>query len=228
MSNTPKNAAFDPEAPLNIRMRGIKLILPSRKLLFAIKEFYVQQGSHILIQGPSGSGKTSLLHLMAGLFLPTEGEVLVGQDSLNKLSDDKRCELRRHAMGVIFQKLNVLNHLTIEENLKLVALDKNRAERRPETENILNRLNLGGRGNELCSHLSLGEQQRVAVARVLMQKPPIILADEPTSSLDQDNARFVMTALKEAALGKTLIVVSHDQRIAEHFKQVVPFLGLLQ
>jgi ABC-type lipoprotein export system ATPase subunit len=206
---------------LRILLAQIKVTLPNGRTLFSIPKLEIPFGSHILIQGESGQGKTTLLHLIAGLFNPNDGYVEIGDRRLGSLNDNELCEIRKKNIGVIFQKLNLIDHLTIEENISLSVLAKNKAN--DIIDNAVRRVNLEGRRQERCSNLSLGEQQRVAVARVLAQDPDIILADEPTSSLDEKNAGFVLQALKEIAKGKTLIVVSHDHRIAKYFDKVIPF-----
>lgn len=137
---------------------------------------------------------------------------------MSLLNDDERCSLRRREIGVVFQKLNLLEHLTNRENAGLTlppgASNKKILE-------ALRVVRLKDRANDRCGKLSTGEQQRVAVARILVQSPQVILADEPTSSLDAKNTAFVMESLKECARGKTLVVVSHDQRIWWPRKPVV-------
>ncbi|MFV8248183.1 ABC transporter ATP-binding protein [Bdellovibrio bacteriovorus] len=205
------------EENLNIELKNIRVSLPNGRLLFSVRQFDIPHGHHLLLQGESGAGKTTLLHLIAGLFTPQEGEVFVGPHRVSHLDDDSLCDLRRDKIGVIFQKLNLLDHLTCEENVLLVS---------ESAKESLQKVRLGEKAQDRVSYLSLGEQQRVAVARVLAQKPEIILADEPTSSLDETNMEFVMQALKEAAAGKTLIVVSHDHRITKYFDQVMSFKEL--
>lgn len=207
------------EAHLTIELNNVKVSLPNGRVLFAIPQFSIPYGSHILIQGESGKGKTTLLHLIAGLFSPQEGQVQIGQNTLAAMTDEQLCEMRRKNIGVIFQKLNILDHLTAKENVELSA---------ESAEESLARVNMKERANDRCSYMSLGEQQRVAVARVLAQNPSVILADEPTSSLDETNAEFVMQALKESAKGKTLIVVSHDHRISKYFDKVLQFGEIIQ
>lgn len=197
----------------------IKVRLPTGRCLFAVDDLRVPRGTHLLIQGESGTGKTTFLHLIAGLLAPSEGLVSFGPTRLDSLTDDEKCDLRRDKIGVIFQKLNLLDHLTVDEN---VSLPLRRAD--PQiVESALAHVNLKERGRERCAHLSLGEQQRVAVARVLAQRPEILLADEPTSSLDEKNSDFVIRSLIEASAGKTLIVVSHDRRLRSHFGEVLHF-----
>lgn len=203
----------------DISIRDLQVALPNQQTLFSISNLSIPSGSHILIQGESGKGKTTFLHLIAGLFTPAKGSVHLGEINLNDLSENQRCDFRRKKIGVIFQKLNLLDHLTAQENIELSS--------RSEI-NALSLVNLEKKQNTRCSLLSLGEQQRVAVARVIAQSPELILADEPTSSLDETNSRFVMQALKDCAKGKTLIVVSHDHRIASYFDHVWSFEDIIK
>jgi putative ABC transport system ATP-binding protein len=173
-----------------------------------------------LLRGASGSGKSSLLHLMAGLMLPTEGTVQVGDRTLNSMNDQERSRLRREHIGLIFQKLNLLSHLTVSENVQLSLLGLSEAEKAKRVAQALARVKITDLAGARASVLSGGEQQRVAVARVLAQSPLMILADEPTSSLDDENAAFVIEALKIAAQGKTLFVASHDDRLTGSFKDI--------
>lgn len=217
--------AFEVSSLYDLHLSKIRVALPSGKTLFSIPELAIPFGSHILIQGESGKGKTTLLHLMAGLFSPDQGSVLVGEHRLDQLSEDDVCELRRSKIGVIFQKLNLVDHLTVEENVFLPLQGDDLTTR---AHKALEHVNLRKPYTDRCSVLSLGEQQRVAVARVIASEPQIILADEPTSSLDQKNRGLVMDALKKAANGRTLIVVSHDHRISEYFDRVLQFEEIIQ
>lgn len=203
---------------MKISLNNIKVNLPGTETpLFKLSKFDVESGQKILIEGQSGRGKTTLLHLIAGLFHPSEGSVALGPHQLNDMGDEERCRFRRANVGLIFQKLNLIEHLTPLENVMLSGGDGARAEK------ALRSVGLENRAQKRSSVLSLGEQQRVAVARVLAADPAIILADEPTSSLDSGNAANVMELLFEAAQGKTMIVVSHDQRIERKFNSVVQF-----
>lgn len=204
---------------LDIEVKNVKVFLPQGEKLFDIRHFEIHHGTHLLIQGESGKGKTTFLHMLAGLFIPKEGSVTIGTQILSQLSDKERTELRRKSIGVVFQKLNLLDHLTVEENLELLS---------KSSSQVLEKVQLQKKSQQRCSSLSQGEQQRVAVARVLAQKPGLILADEPTSSLDATNADFVMKSLKEEAHGKTLIVVSHDHRIEKYFDSVIQFEEIIK
>jgi putative ABC transport system ATP-binding protein len=181
--------------------------------LFRIPELKIASGDKILIRGPSGRGKTTLLHLIAGLLAPDEGSIRVGATELARLPEASRAKFRREKMGLIFQRLNLLEHLSAEENVQLaqsnISIDQARE--------ALARVGIRDRAKARSSVLSLGEQQRVAVARVLVTKPEILLADEPTSSLDEANAARVLDLLFEAAGPRTLVMVSHDSRLASRF-----------
>lgn len=187
--------------------------------LLRTRRLQIQPGEHILLRGASGSGKTSLLQAMSGLTTPASGDIQLGGFWLRNLSDDDRTRLRREGVGFIFQRLNILDHLTALENVLLgspgapLPVDRARAS--------LAEVGLERQQDQLAWQLSLGEQQRVAVARVLATRPRLIIADEPTSSLDEANAFRVMDCLLQAAAeGTTLIVATHDPRIADRFSRV--------
>lgn len=213
----------------DVELSNIKVEVPSHrqsvKTLFQIPKFEIKTGEHVHIHGPSGSGKTTLLHLLSGLFVPPQGMVKVGSTRFDHLGDGARAQFRRQHIGVIFQKLNLLEYLTVHENVRLGLPDGK--EDNHIVMSAIERVGLQDRADDLSSVLSLGEQQRVAVARILAMRPDIILADEPTSSLDQHNAEQVMEALIECARGKTLIVVSHDVRIRDRLPRSIDFQDLV-
>jgi ABC-type lipoprotein export system ATPase subunit len=185
--------------------------------ILKITEFEVRDKEHILISGPSGRGKSTLLHLLGGLLRPQKGEVFLNGQSLADFSEEQLSTLRKNKFGFVFQKLNLIEHLTALENLLLVMKSPSK-ERALEA---LKRVKLEDKANLWASQLSLGEQQRVAIMRLLLQDPEILLADEPTSSLDDKNANQVMDLLQQAAQGKILIVVSHDRRLQERFSRLL-------
>jgi len=214
---------------MEIRLERIKVTLPPNgRTLFRINTWRVPAGEHLLIQGASGLGKTTLLHLAAGLFLPETGDIHLGSHHLNALSDEERCRIRRGHVGLVFQKLNLLDHLTALENVLLgQPPSTSPKEACAAALAALERVGMATLADSRSAVLSLGEQQRVAVARVLAAKPDVVLADEPTSSLDQTNADAVMSALVEVTHGRTLVVVSHDQRIQSRFTKVINFSEML-
>jgi ABC-type lipoprotein export system ATPase subunit len=206
---------------MDIRLSAVKVRLPpDDRPLFHIPALEIPHGSKVLIHGPSGKGKTTLLHLMAGLFLPSEGYVYVGEHNLKSLSDEQRCRLRRQHFGMVFQKLNLIDHLTALENVLLTLSAQSGPAAAGEA---LRQVGLETYASHRTAVLSLGEQQRVAVARVIAARPSILLADEPTSSLDAVNARAVLEALWGVPGNPTMIVVSHDERIRTRFDRVIAF-----
>lgn len=205
---------------MNVRLSQIRVTLPDGRKLFHIPSFELASGEQILLEGPSGIGKTTLLHLIAGLFRPTEGYVFVDEKNLNFLSDTQKSKLRRQNFGLLFQMLNLLDHLTALENV-LLAMPPSR-EAKQKARDALSKVGMETAADRLTAHLSLGEQQRVAAARLLAAQPKIILADEPTSSLDDRNASAVLKSILEIEKA-TLILVSHDHRIRPHFKRVMSF-----
>jgi ABC-type lipoprotein export system ATPase subunit len=198
---------------------------PHRRLLFRIEKLFIPFGSKVLIHGASGIGKTTLLHLIAGLFLPDEGRITIGKSELQLLTDSQRSRLRREQFGIVFQRLNLIDHLNALENVALPLQRHqdsiNRALR------ALEKMNLANLRYERVAAMSLGEQQRVAIARVLASSPSLILADEPTSSLDEKNATDVLNALWDASEQKTLVMVSHDNRVRQRFDSVIEFEQLI-
>lgn len=203
---------------MDIELRGIEVAS-----LFEFDRLSISSHEKVLIFGPSGSGKTSLLHLMGGLWQPTRGEVFCGGINLATLNDHELSRFRREKLGFVFQKMNLLEHLTCAENLELV-----RNQRGESAESVLGKVGLQEKLSVRAGSLSLGEQQRLAVVRVLLQNPEVVLADEPTSSLDEANAKKVMELLLETSQKKTLIVVSHDSRLQKYFDRIVNFAELIQ
>ena len=199
-------------------------IKPKSRVLFSIASFYARSGESILIKGASGKGKTTFLHLLAGLFCPEAGEVRIGESYINRMDEESRCLFRRQHIGIVFQKLNLIDHLTPLENIELSVRSDHSQEKAVES---LKSVGLQGRESEKVSVLSLGEQQRVAIARVLAGDFGVVLADEPTSSLDEDNAMKVTELLLKASAGKTLVVVSHDHRIEKYFSRILDFEALI-
>jgi putative ABC transport system ATP-binding protein len=178
----------------------------------------VAAGEVVALTGPSGSGKSTLLHLIAGLDLPTAGSVCVCGQELTTLSDDARCLLRRRRIGLVFQAFHLLDVLTAEENvaLPLALAGVRAAEARRRAAHLLEAVGLGHRSRHRPDQLSGGEQQRVAVARALVGEPAVLLADEPTGSLDSASGRLVLGLLRELAgrLGVALLLVTHDRGCA--------------
>jgi putative ABC transport system ATP-binding protein/lipoprotein-releasing system ATP-binding protein len=174
----------------------------------------VRHGETLFLVGPSGAGKTSLLYTLAGLEKPNSGEVIPGH-SLDRLGRGEQARVRNASMGYVFQSFFLLPELTALENVMVPALIRGR-QAKARARELLERVGLGGRTGHLPSELSGGEQQRVAIARSLMNDPAILFADEPTGNLDTATGSAVMTLLMELVneRKRTLVVVTHDQSLA--------------
>lgn len=200
------------------------LFLKQNAFSLNIKNWTLPPNSHVLIEGASGSGKTSFLHLLAGFLKPTSGHILLNEKKIDELSAVDLCRFRRAYVGMIFQKIHLLPHLTLFENVLLGAKNLDQTAEIPA---LLKKLGLENRFEHLPSQLSLGETQRASVARALISKPEIIFADEPTASLDDQNAEIVFQLLIEQCKGKSLLVVTHDARARSFFEKSVNFKELL-
>lgn len=176
----------------------------------------VGRGEFVAVVGASGSGKSTLLHLMGGVDRPTKGRILVEGEDISTLDSTRAAIFRRRKVGLIYQFYNLIPTLTVERNIKLpMLLDK----RRPDEEHfrrIVALLGLEDRLEALPGQLSGGQQQRAAIARSLLYRPAVVLADEPTGNLDRKNSRQIVELLKGSNrdLGQTIVVITHDERIA--------------
>ena len=182
----------------------------------------IAKGDFVAVIGPSGSGKSTLLHLLGGMLSPTEGKVLFGHDSLYDLTSDERSAIRKNRIGFVFQTFNLVPYLTALENvqvpLMLAGLGDAGQERRAKM--LLERVGLSDRLDHKPRELSVGEQQRVALARMLANDPVLILADEPTGNLDPETADSIMAFLHELNVeGRTIVMVTHDLRVARRAKR---------
>ena len=178
--------------------------------------FDIRRGETVAITGASGSGKSTLLGLLAGLDIPSSGEVILMDQNLNSLNEDGRAMLRAKHVSFVFQSFQLLTHLTALENVLLPAQMIGHKNAEIEAEKWLERVGLQERLNHFPKTLSGGEQQRVALARAFITKPDILFADEPTGSLDEASGERVIELLFELnrAIGSTLILVTHDAALA--------------
>lgn len=183
----------------------------------------INKGEFITIIGASGSGKSTLLHLLGGLDRPSSGKVIIDEKSIYDYNDDELSIFRRRKVGFIFQFFNLIPVLDVEENIELPVILDNEKVDKEYLDEIISILNLEERRNHLPSELSGGQQQRVSIGRALINKPSIILADEPTGNLDSKNTRDVIELLKLTAkkFNQTLILITHDTNIAMMADRVI-------
>jgi putative ABC transport system ATP-binding protein len=184
----------------------------------------IATGEFVAIVGPSGSGKSTLFHILGGLTPPTSGSVhIAGRDLLN-MSDAGRTELRKTAVGFVFQKYNLLPTLTARENIEIARdIAGKDGQIEPQFEEVLRLLGIAGRLHHRPRALSGGEQQRVAIARAIVNHPAILLADEPTGNLDTENSNIVLGLLRELnhKIGQTILMITHNPEAAAFADRIV-------
>jgi putative ABC transport system ATP-binding protein len=182
-------------------------------------------GEFVALVGPSGSGKTTMLAMLAGLLSPTEGSILIGGQDLSGMSEAKRTKFRREKVGFTFQDNNLVPYLTVRENVELLLKLNGRfnGKSKKRATELLEQLGLGDRLKNLPSQLSGGQQQRVAIARALVHRPNIVLADEPTASLDTQRAFQVVGTFADLIHAENLagIMVTHDLRMVRFVDKII-------
>lgn len=186
--------------------------------------FEVEKGEFVAIMGPSGCGKTTLLNLLGLLDTPTGGVYELNGRNVSKLNERDRTYLRRGKVGFIFQSFNLIDELTVFENIELplTYLKTKSGERRRIVTDLMRRMEISHRASHFPHQLSGGQQQRVAIARAVVSSPELILADEPTGNLDSKNGVEVMNILSELnAGGTTVVMVTHNRRDAEYAHRIV-------
>ncbi|MDH3676207.1 MAG: ABC transporter ATP-binding protein [Anaerolineae bacterium] len=185
----------------------------------------IEAGQFVALIGPSGSGKTTMLAMVAGLLEPTSGSILIGGQELSGMSEAQRTRLRREKVGFTFQANNLVPYLSVLENVELMLRLNNRLNQagRERAIDILQKLGLAERLNNLPSQLSGGQQQRVAIARALIHSPEIVLADEPTASLDTERAYQVVETFADLIHAQNLagIMVTHDIRMCKYVDRII-------
>lgn len=177
----------------------------------------------LLITGKSGCGKTTLLHLLGGLLQPKEGEIKINETAITKLSSTKRDDFRGQQIGIIFQKSHFIASMNVWDNIVMSNYCSGKKASETDIKQIAAYLNIEKLLYKPVLQLSQGEQQRVSIARAVCNKPALLLADEPTSSLDDENAQQVIGLLKQLStiVSSTLIIVTHDERIKKHFSNAI-------
>ncbi|WP_443596787.1 ABC transporter ATP-binding protein [Agathobacter sp.] len=183
----------------------------------------IERGKFTAIVGRSGSGKSTLLHLIGGLDRPDSGKVWIDGTDIYSRKDDKLAQFRRKKIGFIFQDFNLIPSLNVWENIVLPLGLDNRRVKRQEVEDILKKIGLEDKKDAMPSALSGGQKQRTAIARALVTRPAIILADEPTGNLDSQTELEVMSLLKSCVsdFGQTLIMITHDETIAQMADEMI-------
>ncbi|ACM24056.1 MULTISPECIES: ABC transporter ATP-binding protein [Thermotoga] len=183
----------------------------------------INSGEFVVILGPSGSGKTTLLNCLSGVDRPTKGTVIIDGTDLYALSEEERTGFRAKNMGFVFQFFNLVPVLTALENveLPLLILGVNRREAKERAFDMLRRVGLAHKWNRFPEELSGGEKQRVAIARALVHNPKVVWADEPTGALDSETGGMIIDLLMEMKKNSTLVIVTHDERIAEKADRVI-------
>lgn len=209
-----------------LNLKNVSKIYKTGKIdVCALKDINlsIDKGELVAIIGESGSGKSTMLNLLGGLDTPSSGEINVNGMVINKLGDNDLSNYRRDAIGFIFQYFNLLPYFTVEENILLPLRMAKKKIDKDYLNAIINTLGLNDRRTHLPSELSGGQQQRVAIARALINKPNIILADEPTGNLDSKNTKEVLELLKytSSKFNQTIIIVTHDLSITNYVNRVI-------
>jgi len=191
--------------------------------IFSFPNIVLQKHENLLILGKSGVGKTTFLHLLAGLLKPNTGKISIDKVVLNSLSNNKLDKFRGKSIGLVFQKKHAIQSLNVYENLQARLFFSNQPINNTKIETILEQLDLSELKNNKVSQLSEGQLQRLGIALSVIHNPQLILADEPTSSLDNENCKIVIELLKNQAkqTNANLIVITHDHRIKSHFKNTI-------
>ena len=189
----------------------------------------IRSGEFVALLGTSGSGKSSMLNLLAGLDRPTSGSVMVQDRDLAKLSREELAKYRLHVVGMVFQSFNLIPSMTLTENVELPMrfAEVDRGKRQALAHEALQRVGLGARLDHRPSELSGGEQQRAALARALINRPQVLLADEPTGNLDSHTGTEIMEMVRSfnRDLGMTIVMVTHERALAERYAQRMIFLA---
>ncbi len=184
----------------------------------------IERGEFVAIMGPSGCGKSTLLHLLGGLIQPTRGRILVDGTDISKMTDTERTAMRRKKIGYIFQRFNLLPTISAKANIELAKrIHGNGHMNSNGSSRIIDMLGLTEKIHFRPTELSGGEQQRVAIARAVINHPSLVLADEPTGSLDSQNSRAVLRILQDLneKLGQTIVMITHDSEAASMSSRVI-------
>ena len=204
-----------------IKTKGVEFNYDNQ-VFFKFQDINLKSSENLLIIGSSGIGKTTLLHLLAGLLESSSGSIKLFEKELSDLSSHQLDKFRKNNIGIVFQRPHFVNSLTVKENLELAQYIANKKDSN-RIENILKNLNILNKSDKKTNQLSQGEKQRASIALAIVNSPKLILADEPTSSLDDINCDNVIELLKKQATDfeAQLIVITHDSRLKKHFKNSI-------
>ena len=210
----------------NINLRGVyRQYNKGENIIYALNavSFNIESGEYVAIIGPSGSGKTTLLNIIGGIDKATKGEIIINDTSITKLSSDKLAIFRRRNIGIVYQSYNLLPVLTARENILMATWLDGKGLDMEYFNEIINTLGIKDRLEHYPSQLSGGQQQRVSIARALINKPSIILADEPTGNLDSENSKEIIELLRYSAkkFRQTLIIITHDLEVAGKADRII-------
>jgi ABC-type lipoprotein export system ATPase subunit len=191
----------------------------SSEVQLKFPDFSLSKGEQALILGQSGCGKTTLLHLLSGLLKPDSGEVDVENENISKMSGARLDNFRGANIGIVFQIPHFIEALTVKENLTLTQTLAGKSKNVDKVKTLLADLGVKSKLNAKLNALSVGEKQRISIARALVNSPALILADEPTSALDDENCDAVLKLVREQAkkYNSTLLIVTHDNRLKDQF-----------
>ena len=214
---------------MRVEIRSMEFAYGEGGFHLSIPEMEIQPGERVAFVGPSGSGKTTLLSLLAGIVTPQSGDIIVGDFWINQIEDAERRAFRITQIGFVFQDFRLVDYLDVRGNILLPYRLNSALDLNENVENRLNKLSetlqLVDKLNSTVDKLSQGEKQRTAIARALLPKPRLILADEPTGNLDPSNKRRILDLLFEQAKenDSTLMMVTHDHALLERFDRVIDF-----
>ena len=215
-----------------IELKNIKYSYPNSDFHLSINNLLIDAGQKTAVIGPSGFGKTTMLNIIAGILLPESGSVIIKEKEINNLQDAERRNFRIKEIGIVFQDFKLLDYLNVMDNILLPYRINNTLKLKEETRGVAKELaqtlKIGNKLNKYPAKLSHGERQRVAICRALLNKPSIILADEPTGNLDPTNKNHIIDILFEYVenYGSTLITVTHDHDLLKGFDKVIDFQKL--
>lgn len=195
----------------------------SEKVSFIFPNIQTESGETLLITGGSGKGKTTLLHLLGGLLRPKSGTISIGETDISKISEKKLDQFRGKNIGLVLQQSHFVEAFSVLENVVLASWLATGKQAEEKAKSLLKQLDLEDQMHKLTSQLSIGQQQRVSIARALINEPKLLLADEPTSSLDDENAFRVADLLSNLSkeYKASLIIVTHDQRLKDRFSNQI-------